>query len=259
MKTTQKVALITGSYRGIGNTIAQNIHSLGYIVILNGVTRSQLSDSVLKGFSDRKSDIHYVQADVSIAEGRLKLVQFIKKLGRIDLLVNNAGVAPKERKDLLEATEDSFDYVMNTNLKGPYFLTQAIANFMIELLKNNLPDYKPKIINIGSISAYTSSINRGDYCLSKAGIEMMTRLYADRLSEYKIPVLEVRPGIIETDMTKVVKEKYDALFSKGLTPLSRWGTPEDVAKCVCAIAQDYFPYSTGQIFNIDGGFHLKRL
>ena len=259
MGNTDKIALVTGSFRGIGKAIAKELHSIGYIVLINGVSQSQLPKSFMNEFSDRKECVHYIQADVSVASDRIKLLQSIKNLGRIDLLVNNAGVAPKERKDILEATENSFDRVMNTNLKGPYFLTQEIANFMIHLQSEKLQNYHPKIVNIGSISAYTSSTGRGDYCLSKAGIEMMTKLYADRLSEFHIPVLEVRPGIIKTDMTKKVQEKYDKLFSNGLTPISRWGMPEDVAKCVSAIAQDFFPYSTGQIFNIDGGFHLKRL
>ena len=259
MNNQDKIALITGSFRGIGKAIAKKLHAIGYTVIINGVSQSQLPESFISEFSDGNAPIHYVQADVSVSKDRTKLVQLIKKLSRIDLLVNNAGVAPKERKDLLEATEESFDQVIDTNLKGPYFLTQEVANFMINLQSNELIDYHPKIINIGSISAYTSSVTRGDYCLSKAGVEMMTKLYADRLSEYNIPVFEVRPGIIKTDMTKSVQKKYDTLFSKGITPISRWGTPEDVAKCVSVIAQDYFPYSTSQIFNIDGGFHLKRL
>jgi 3-oxoacyl-[acyl-carrier protein] reductase len=259
MNNKNKIALITGSYRGIGKAIAKELHAIGFTVIINGVSQSKLSKTFLDEFSDNYQAVHYVQADVSSLEDRMKLLHVIKDLGRIDLLVNNTGVGPKERKDLLEATEASFDYVMNINLKGPYFLTQSIANLMIQQQNQSLPDFKPKIINIGSISAYTTSVTRGDYCLSKAGVEMMTKLYADRLSEFDIPVLEVRPGIIKTDMTKLVYEKYDKLFSKGFIPISRWGTPEDVAKCVSAIAQDYFPYSTGQIFDIDGGFHLKRL
>ncbi len=259
MSQSEKIALVTGSYRGIGHAIAKGLHSIGYTLVINGVSKSTLSESFYKEFGGEKDSIHYVQADVSNEEGRMKLINKIQTIGRIDLLVNNAGVAPLERNDILEATEASFDRVINTNLKGPYFLTQKIAKFMIELQKKKIPDFHPIIVNIGSISAYTSSINRGDYCISKAGIEMMTRLYADKLSEYNIPVFEVRPGIIQTDMTKTVQKKYDSLFSQGITPISRWGTPEDVAKCVTAIALNHFPYSTGQIFNIDGGFHLKRL
>jgi len=259
MSDIEKVALITGSFRGIGKAVAKGLHSVGYTVIINGVSQSRLSDSFLKKFSEGVQRVHYVQADVSKTDDREKLLQKINELGRIDILVNNAGVAPKERKDLLEATEISFDRVLSINLKGPYFLTQSVANLMIRFQKKDLLDYSPKVVNIGSISAYATSVSRGDYCLSKAGVDMMTKLYADRLAEFNIPVLEVRPGIIKTDMTTAVQEKYDILFSEGLTPISRWGTPQDVAKCVKAIALEYFPYTTGQVFNIDGGFHLKRL
>ncbi|MBN2156507.1 MAG: 3-ketoacyl-ACP reductase [Candidatus Lokiarchaeota archaeon] len=259
MGKTKKIALITGSIRGIGKAIAKEMHSLGYSLIINGVSQHSLPESYLDEFSGSKETIHYIQADISIVEDRQKLVEKIIQLNRIDLLVNNAGVAPKERNDILVATETSFDRVMNTNLKGPYFLTQQVAQLMIQFKNNHLIDYNPKIINIGSNSAYTSSPNRGEYCLSKAGMAMMTKLYADRLSEFNIPVFEVRPGIIKTDMTKSVEKKYDTLFKEGITPFSRWGTPIDVAKCVSAIVQGYFPYSTGQVFNVDGGFHLKRL
>lgn len=259
MSENKKVALITGSFRGIGKAIAKGLHSLGFTVIINGVSQSSLPESFLDNFSRDIRRVHYVQADISNTKHRKNLLQKIHEIGRIDILVNNAGVAPKERKDILDATEASYDYVLNTNLKGPYFLTQSVANLMIQLLQKDLLDYHPKIVNIGSISAYTSSVMRGDYCLSKAGVEMMTKLYADRLSEYEIPVFEVRPGIIKTDMTKSVQKKYDSLFAKGFTPIKRWGTPEDVAKCVSAIALNHFSYSTGQIFNVDGGFHLKRL
>ena len=172
--------------------------------------------------------------------------------------MNNAGVAPEVRADILEATEESFDRVIAINLRGPYFLTQRVAKHMIEYVQKH-PDAQPKIINIGSNSAYTSSTSRGDYCISKAGIGMMTKLYADRLAEYGILVYEIRPGIIATDMTAVVKEKYDRLFAEGITPIRRWGTPEDVAKAVVALAEGALPYSTGEVINVDGGFHLHRL
>jgi len=179
-------------------------------------------------------------------------------MGRIDLLVNNAGVSPKVRMDILEVTEESYDRVMTINLKGPFFLTQLVANWMIELKKFR-NELEPKIVNISSISAYTSSTSRGEYCISKAGVSMMTKLYADRLSEYGVNVYEIRPGIIFTPMTEPVKEKYDKLISEGITPIKRWGTPEDVAKAVVAIAKGYFPFSTGEVFNVDGGFHIRRL
>ncbi len=182
----------------------------------------------------------------------------MEKCGRLDLLVNNAGMAPRQRRDLLETTEESYDEVMAVNLKGPFFLTQRVANLMIELLQQGVIE-QPKIINIGSMSAYTASVNRGEYCLSKAGLGMMTALFADRLAEYGILVYEVRPGVIATDMTSVVKERYDRLIGEGLTPVRRWGQPGDVAQAVLAIAQGYLPFSTGEVINVDGGFHLRRL
>jgi len=181
-----------------------------------------------------------------------------EKFGRCDMLVNNAGVAPSKRMDVLEATEQSYDRVMNVNLKGPYFLTQLVANWMIEQ-RRQYPKRNFRIVNTGSISAYTSSPARGEYCLSKAGISMMTKLYADRLAEFGIGVFEIRPGIIMTDMTSVVKDKYDKLIAEGLTPIKRWGQPEDVAKAVGAIAEGRLDFSTGQVINVDGGFHLRRL
>jgi NAD(P)-dependent dehydrogenase (short-subunit alcohol dehydrogenase family) len=167
-------------------------------------------------------------------------------------------MAPRQRMDLLTTTENSYDEVMSVNLKGPFFLTQRVANAMIELLRQELID-QAKIINIGSMSAYTASVNRGEYCISKAGMGMMTALFAERLAEYGILVYEVRPGIVETDMTSAVKERYDALIGGGLTPLRRWGQPDDVARAVLAIAQGYMPFSTGEVINVDGGFHLRRL
>ena len=174
------------------------------------------------------------------------------------MLVNNAGVAPSKRMDLLDATEESFDRVMGINLKGPYFLTQKVANWMIEQKKTH-PDRACRIVSTGSISAYTSSPARGEYCVSKAGISMMTKLYSDRLAEYGIGVFEISPGIIATDMTSVVKDKYDKLIAEGLTPIKRWGLPEDIAKAVGAIAEGRLDFSTGQVINVDGGFHLRRL
>jgi NAD(P)-dependent dehydrogenase (short-subunit alcohol dehydrogenase family) len=200
-----------------------------------------------------------VQADIGDAADREKLVRTtLESYGRLDLLVNNAGMAPRQRMDLLATTEASYDEVMGVNLKGPFFLTQHVANVMIELLQQGLID-QPKIINIGSMSAYTASVNRGEYCISKAGLGMMTALFADRLAEYGILVYEVRPGVIATDMTSVVKERYDHLIDGGLTPVKRWGEPDDVARAVLAIAQGYLPFSTGEVINVDGGFHLRRL
>ena len=179
----------------------------------------------------------------------------MESFGRIDVLVNVAGVAPRVRRDLLEMTEESYDEVMNINLKGTLFLTIAAAKEMIK----NEGERKGAIVNISSMSAYTSSVNRGEYCISKAGVSMITTLFADRLAEYGIPVNEVRPGIIATGMTEKVKEKYDALIAGGLLPEKRWGQPEDVAKAVWALVSGALPYVTGQAINVDGGFHIRRL
>ncbi|MBW2121385.1 MAG: 3-ketoacyl-ACP reductase, partial [Deltaproteobacteria bacterium] len=178
--------------------------------------------------------------------------------GRLDILVNNAGVAPESRVDILEATEESFDRLIEVNLKGPYFLTQRVANWMIEQKRED-KRRTPKIINISSVSAYTASPSRGEYCISKAGLSMTTALFAVRLAQYGIGVYEIRPGIMETDMTAPVREKYNRLISEGVTPIRRWGTPEDVARAVLAIARDYFPFSTGEVIDVDGGFHLRTL
>jgi 3-oxoacyl-[acyl-carrier protein] reductase len=205
-----------------------------------------------------------MQADISVAGDRAKLVaQTLTAFGRIDLLVNNAGVAPDVRADLLEASEESFDRLININLKGPYFLTQLVAREMIRGSGEKIGTgtiFSPKIVNITSVSAYAASVNRGDYCVAKAGLAMMTQLYAARLAEHGINVYEIRPGIIETDMTGPVKAKYDELiFEKQLTPITRWGQTGDVAKAVVAIAKELLPFSTGEVINVDGGFHMRRL
>jgi len=250
-------AIVTGASRGIGRAIALELASLGYDLVVNRVQRKppQMQKEV-EAFGAR---CEFVQGDIGNAEDRDRLVASAKStFGRCDFLVNNAGVAPSKRMDLLEATEESFDRVMGINLKGPYFLTQLVANWMVEQKKTH-PERAFRIVNTGSISAYTSSPARGEYCVSKAGISMMTMLYADRLAEYGIGVFEIRPGIIQTDMTSVVKDKYDKLIAEGLTPIKRWGQPEDIAKAIGAIAEGRLDFSTGQVINVDGGFHLRRL
>ena len=188
-----------------------------------------------------------------------KIIQKIKDhFGKLNVLVNNAGIAPKERRDILEATEESFDEVINTNLKGNYFLTQLAANWMVSQKKTD-PGFTASIINVSSISATVASINRGEYCISKAGISMATQLFAVRLGEYDIPVYEVRPGVISTDMTSGVKEKYDRLIEQGLCVTKRWGYPDDVGKAVGSLANGQFPYSTGQVIMVDGGLTIDRL
>jgi len=260
------VAIVTGASRGIGKGIAKELASLGYDLVINhfdftadGKPDESRAAQTQKEIKQLGAECEALRGDVSSAKDRSALVALAKsRFGRCDMLVNNAGVAPLKRLDLLEATEESFNRVMNINLKGPYFLTQMVAKWMIEQRKQH-PDRSFRIVNTGSMSAYTSSPGRGEYCVSKAGISMMTKLYADRLAEYNIGVFEIRPGIIATDMTSVVKDKYDKLIGEGLTPIKRWGQPEDVAKAVGAIAEGRLDFSTGQIINVDGGFHLRRL
>ncbi len=253
------VSLITGAGRGIGRGIALAFAERGWIVVIDYRINAEAASETLRLVKESGGEGIAVQADVSDAGSRERLVdETLERFGRIDLLVNNAGVAPAERADILELGEDSYDDVMAINLKGPFFLTQAVAKVMIGLVRSGVVK-QPKIINIGSISAYTSSVNRAEYCISKAGVAMMSALYADRLAEYGINVYEVRPGIIETDMTREVKERYDRLIAGGLTPIRRWGKPEDVARAVVAMAEGWFPFSTGEAVNVDGGFHLRRL
>jgi NAD(P)-dependent dehydrogenase (short-subunit alcohol dehydrogenase family) len=248
-------ALVTGASRGIGRAIATALGQNGYAVAVNFVRNETAAQKVVAAITAAGSRAIAVRGDVADAADRRGMVeQTITHLGPIDLLVNNAGVAPDVRADILDATEQSFDRLINTNLKGPYFLTQLVARRMIDQRTAG------KIVNITSVSAYAASINRGDYCVSKAGLAMMTQLYAARLAPHGINVYEIRPGVIETDMTGPVKQKYDELIFKGdLTPIARWGTPEDVARAVVAVATDLLPYSTGEVINVDGGFHLRRL
>ena len=262
------VALITGASRGIGRGIALELARLGFDLVINylgnrAAAEQTARDAVALGTANRRAiRAEICQGDVALAADRVRLVEFTRAtFGRLDVLVNNAGVAPAVRADVLEATEESFERLMTINVKGPYFLTQLAARWMIEQ-RRACPapaEYRPKIITISSISAYTASTNRGDYCVSKAALSMLTPLFATRLAEFEIGVFEIRPGIIATDMTGPVKEKYDRLIAEGLTPIARWGTPEDVGRAVSAIAQDLLPFSTGEVLNVDGGFHLRRL
>ncbi|MCS7061751.1 MAG: 3-ketoacyl-ACP reductase [Anaerolineae bacterium] len=253
------VALVTGAGRGIGRGIAVALAERGWNVVINFRGNAEAAQSTLHNVEQSGGRAVLIQADISSATDRERLIDAtVRHFGRIDVLVNNAGMAPRQRVDLLEVSEASYDEVMAVNLKGPFFLTQRAAKEMLKLIQaQTIP--RGMIINIGSISAYTSSINRAEYCISKAGMAMMTQLYADRLAEHNINVYEIRPGIIETDMTSVAKAKYDKLIAEGLTPIRRWGTPEDVGRAVVAIVEGAFPMSTGEIINVDGGFHLRRL
>jgi 3-oxoacyl-[acyl-carrier protein] reductase len=253
------VALITGAARGIGRAIAVALAKEGFDIAIADVLKREDAQEGLTACEKNGAKTLFVQSDISQTPSRKEIVEAVKKgFGRLDVLVNNAGVAPKVRTDLLEATEESFDRIININLKAPYFLTQLVANWMVEQKKND-PKYVGKIVNIASMSSYTSSTARGEYCVSKAGVSMMTTLYADRLAEFGILVYEVRPGIIATDMTTGVKEKYDKLIAEGLLPIKRWGSPEDIALAVTTAAKGLLPYSTGEVINVDGGFHLRRL
>jgi NAD(P)-dependent dehydrogenase (short-subunit alcohol dehydrogenase family) len=254
------VAIVTGSSRGIGRGIALALAEHGWDVVINYRGNIQAAQEAHEAVNAHQAHGLVVQGDVAKPEDRERIVQAtIEEFGRIDMLVNNAGMGPRQRVDMLQVGETSYDEVMTTNLKGPFFLTQRVANAMIKLIQEEIIS-NPKIVNIGSISAYTSSPARAEYCLSKAGMGMMTLLWADRLAEYGINVYEIRPGIIETDLTSVVKDKYDRLIlEEGITPIRRWGQPEDIGNAVVAIAKGLMPFSTGEIINVDGGFHISRL
>jgi NAD(P)-dependent dehydrogenase (short-subunit alcohol dehydrogenase family) len=260
------VALITGASRGIGRGIALELARLGCDLVINCVRNLEAAaqTSVDCAEAARSSAkvirCEVIAADISLESGRQQLMQgTLEKFGRLDVLVNNAGVAPETRSDILQATEASFDRVLATNVKGPYFLTQLAARAMIDQAQLPCSGVQRKIITISSVSAYAASTNRGEYCVAKAALSMLTPLFAARLAEHGINVYEIRPGIVATDMTKPAKEKYDQLIADGLTPQKRWGAPRDVGLAVTAIVQDLFPFSTGQVFDVDGGFHIRRL
>jgi NAD(P)-dependent dehydrogenase (short-subunit alcohol dehydrogenase family) len=261
-----QVGLITGASRGIGRGIALRLAGLGFDLVLNYRSNKEAAEQTAHDcVSASKSAGHSTRVelfagDISDIQVREQMLLSIdRNFGRLDLLVNNAGIAPRQRLDLLEATEQSFDELMAINLKAPFFLSQGAARYFLQLKPKLGATYQPKIVTISSISAYTASVNRGDYCISKAGLSMMTALFAARLAEHGINVYEIRPGIITTDMTSGVKEKYDGLIAGGLTPIPRWGETDDVGKAVAAIVQNLLPFSTGEVINVDGGFHLRRL
>jgi 3-oxoacyl-[acyl-carrier protein] reductase len=259
MQDQERVALVTGGTRGIGLGIALKLAQAGFTLAISGRRDPAQVAPVLEQLRKYSKRSIYIKADVASTADRLWLIADVgDQLGRLDVLVNNAGIAPRTRADLLEAGEESFDEVMGTNLRGPYFLTQAAAAWMIRQRAKD-PAAKYSIINISSVSATVASVNRGDYCISKAGIAMATKLWAARLAEYGIHVYEVRPGIIETDMTEGVKGKYDALIEGGILLEKRWGTPEDVGTAVSALARGEIPYATGAVLVLDGGLTLARL
>ncbi len=254
-----KTALITGGGRGIGLGIARALAMEGiHIAILGLRQKDQVQDSI-KQLEDLGVEILYCRGDVTSKDDRQAALHAIReKFGALHVLVNNAGVAPAVRADILEATEESYERVMRINLQGPYFLTQAVARWMIDQRQAN-PDFQGSICNVSSVSATVASPSRGEYCISKAGVSMATRLWAARLSEYNIPVYEIRPGVIMTDMTAEVKEKYDKLIAQGLCLQRRWGQPEDIGKAVAMIVRGDIAYSTGQVIMIDGGMTVPVL
>ena len=244
------VAIVTGGSRGIGKAVTEELLKIDYSVI---VTARNETDDIKKLKESYNGKVFFVPCDISCEQDRKNLYEYAKNnFGSIDLLVNNAGVAPRERKDILDITPDDFDYLTDINLKGTFFVTQQLTPLLVKS-KN------ARIVNISSMSAYTASVNRGEYCISKAGISMITKLFAARLAEYGVSVIEIRPGIIETDMTAKVKEKYEKLIADGITPIKRMGQPEDVAKCVRSVALGNLDFCTGTVIDCDGGFNVRRL
>ena len=259
MASNGKVAFVTGGSRGIGLGIARQLAKDGFYVAINGRRAEAEVAPVLQELETCGVAAIYCQGDVAaLADHQRMLARIRDRFGRLDVLVNNAGVAPEVRADILEALPESFDRLISINLRGPYFLTQAAAKWMIEQ-RNADANFRGCIVNVSSISAIVASTNRGDYCISKSGIAMATQLWAARLAEFGIEVYEVRPGIVATDMTANVKQKYDQLIADGLTLQKRWGTPQDVGQAVAMLARGDLPYATGQVLHIDGGMLLRRL
>jgi 3-oxoacyl-[acyl-carrier protein] reductase len=255
----QPVAVVTGSSRGIGRGIASALGRHGHAVVVNYLRSLEAAEEVVAEITAHGGTAVAVRGDVGLAADRAALIdETLRHFGRLDVLVNNAGITSQGRRDLLEATEESWDLVFDTNLKGPFFLAQLSARQMVAAIAaKRIP--QGLIVNVSSISAYAASTNRADYCMAKAAMQMMTWLLADRLAAHGVRVFEVCPGVIASDMTAPVKEKYDKLIAEGLTPIRRWGTPEDVARAVVALTTGAFAFSTGDRINIDGGFHIRRL
>jgi NAD(P)-dependent dehydrogenase (short-subunit alcohol dehydrogenase family) len=254
-----KIAFITGGTRGIGFGVALALGKAGFNLAVNGMRNEGEVTDALEELRNLGVNVAYFQGNVAVREDRQAMLdKILSHFGSVNVLVNNAGIAPRERADILHAKEEIWDEVMEINLKGPYFLTQLFANYFVDKKLEN-PLFEASIINISSISAFVASVNRGEYCISKAGIAMATKLWATRLGEYDIPVYEIQPGIIKTDMTAGVVEKYDKLFQEGITLQRRWGLPDDVGKVAAMLAQGNMPYATGQAIKVDGGLHIQRL
>lgn len=260
----QSVSLVTGGSRGLGRGIAESLARLGASVAIHYSSNRTAAEETRKSCADLgispEQRFEIVSGDIGKAEGREAIVKgTLDAFGRIDALINNAGIAPRERADLVDAKEDIFDEVIAVNLKGPYFLSQLVVRHWLEHAGECLLPDGYKLIFVSSLSAAVPSLNRGEYCISKAGLAMAVQLWANRLADQGVQVLELRPGIMATDMTSGVKGKYDALIEDGLVPMKRWGTREDVGKAVGSILAGHFPFSTGDVINIDGGFHLRKL
>ena len=254
-----KIAFITGGTRGIGFGVALALGKAGFDLAVNGIRNEGDVADALEELRKLGVNVAYFQGNVAVREDRQAMLdKILSHFGSVNVLVNNAGIAPRERADILHAKEENWDEVMEINLKGPYFLTQLFANYFVDKKLEN-PLFEASIINISSISAFVASVNRGEYCISKAGIAMATKLWATRLGEYDIPVYEIQPGIIKTDMTSGVVEKYDKLFQEGISLQRRWGLPDDVGKVAAMLAQGNMPYATGQAIKVDGGLHIQRL
>jgi 3-oxoacyl-[acyl-carrier protein] reductase len=250
-------ALVTGGSKGIGMGIVVALLEGGFRVFVADIIEPQLPDDFPADFHKK---VHFMRADISHSDQRDAIIHFCRSESpQLDLLVNNAGISVPQRGDMLQGSEETLDRLLSVNLKGPYFLTRLAALWMIDRIKSGDQSYKPKIINIASLASYASANQLAEYALSKSAVSMMTKLYADRLAEYGICVYEIRPGIVATDMTKPSKAKYDKFIEQGGLPLKRWGLPEDVGKLVKGIAAGMLPYSTGEVINVDGGFHLRRL
>lgn len=255
----KNVALVTGGTRGIGFGVASHLAREGFDLAVCGVRPESAAAESLDALRALGAEVCYCACDVGDPAARAAMLERIRgHYGRLNVLVNNAGVAPKERRDLLEATEESFEWVVRTNLQGPYFLTQAVARWLVEQKAADAA-FAGCVVNVSSISATMASINRGEYCVSKAGLSMATQLWAVRLAPHGIPVYEVQPGITATDMTAGVKKKYDDLIAAGLTLQPRWGTPDDVGRAVAMLVRGDLPYSTGQVISVDGGMRVERL
>lgn len=257
--SSRPTAIVTGASRGIGRSIAIRLANDGFSVVVNYASSAAAADEVVRVVEAAGGQAVACRATVADAGDRRQLVETaLQQFGRLDLLVNNAGITSQGRRDLLEATEESWDVVFDTNLKGPFFLSQLAAREMVRQIEADQIE-RATIVNVSSVSAYAVSTNRADYCMTKAAMRMMTWLFADRLAEQNIRVYEVCPGVIASDMTAPVREKYDRLIAEGLSPIRRWGDPEDVAAAVATLASGVFPFSTGDCLNVDGGFHIRRL